>query len=174
MKQVDWALGHQRQNGWFPKCCLTDPERPLTHTLGYALRGIVEAHLATQRSQYLDAACRTANGLLQAFAPDGRLAGRLTEQWQPAADWVCLTGTSQIAECLLVLSGLTNRDDYKRVAKSANAFVRRTMATTGPPEICGAVKGSFPIDGWYGRWQYLNWACKFMIDANRAELRLSQ
>jgi hypothetical protein len=55
---------------------------------------------------------------------------------------------------------------------AANSYVRRSLDTSGPPEVRGAVKGSFPIDGWYGKWQYLNWACKFMIDANRAELRL--
>ena len=173
-KQIDWALGHQRANGWFDHCCLTDSRNPLTHTLGYTLRGIVEAHLTTRNDYYLDAACRTADGLLQAFNPNGRLAGRLNERWQPAANWVCLTGTSQIAECLLLLSGLTARLDYKQAGKVANAFVRRTMMVGGPPETRGAVKGSFPIDGWYGRWQYLNWACKFMIDANRAELNLSQ
>jgi len=168
--QVDWAIGHQRPNGWLDKCCLTDSANPLTHTLGYGLRGIVEAYVSTREAKFLEAACRTADGLMGAFEPDGRLPGRLNEHWQPAADWVCLTGTSQIAESLLMLSGLAKRDDYRRVALRANAFVRRTIIVDGRPEIRGAVKGSFPIDGWYGRWQYLNWACKFMIDANRAEL----
>jgi len=174
VKQVDWALGHQRPNGWLNKCCLTDHNNPLTHTLGYALRGVIEAYLTTKTSKYLDAACRTADGLARAIEPNGRLPGRLNEQWEPAANWVCLTGTSQIAESLLLLSGLTGRKDYKDIATSANAYVRRTMIVEGSPEVRGAVKGSFPIDGWYGRWQYLNWACKFMIDANRAELKLAQ
>ena len=88
--------------------------------------------------------------------------------------YVLLTGTAQIAESLLLLFSLTGQNNYKDIAKKANAFVRRTMIVDGPPEICGAVKGSFPIDGWYGRWQYLNWACKFMVDANRAELQVNQ
>ena len=171
--QVDWALGHQRPNGWFAQCCLTDPQNPLTHTLGYALRGVVEAYIATGDEKYLNAACLTADGLLRAFEPDGRLPGRLDEEWRPAADWVCLTGASQVAESLLLLSDRTGRDDYKRAAKRANSYIRRTVAMTGPPEIRGGVKGSFPVDGWYGRWQYLNWACKFTIDSNLAELRFS-
>ena len=61
-------------------------------------------------------------------------------------------------------AGLTRRS-------RANSYVRGSMLTDGTPEIRGGVQGSFPIDGWYGKWQYLNWACKFMIDANRAELR---
>jgi hypothetical protein len=169
--QVRWALGFQRSNGWFDKCCLTDHQHPLTHTLGYALRGIVEAHLATRNASFLNAACRTADGVLRAFEAGGRLPGRLTADWQPATDWVCLTGTSQIAECLFLLADLTRREDYRCAAESANAYVRKTIAIAGPHEIRGGVKGSFPIDGWYGRWQYLNWACKFTVDANRAELR---
>jgi hypothetical protein len=172
--QVRWALGHQRANGWFDNCCLTDTDNPLTHTLGYALRGVVEAYLSTQDQEFLEAACRMARGVVRAFGPDGRLAGRLTSQWRPAAGWVCLTGTSQIAESLLLLFDVSKCDDFRNAACAANSFVRRTLATAGPPEIRGGVKGSFPIDGWYGRWQYLNWACKFMIDANRAELRHAQ
>jgi len=169
-KQVDWALGHQRLNGWFAHCCLTDTRNPLTHTLGYALRGVVEAYLSTGAEEYLAAACRTADGALSAFEPNGRLAGRLDDCWRPAADWVCLTGTSQIAECLLLLAGPAKREDYRRTALKANSFVRRTIDVSGSPDTRGAVKGSFPVDGWYGKWQFLNWACKFTIDANRAEL----
>jgi hypothetical protein len=172
MRQVDWALGYQRSSGWFDKCCLTDHERPLTHTLGYALRGIIEAYVRTRETRYLEVARLSCDGLMKAIEPDGRLAGRLTENWKPAVEWVCLTGTSQIAECLLIVANLDNREDLKRAGMAANSYVRRSLDTSGPPEVRGAVKGSFPIDGWYGKWQYLNWACKFMIDANRAELRL--
>jgi hypothetical protein len=108
---------------------------------------------------------------MSAMSPDGRLPGRLDEHWRGQADWVCLTGSAQFAESLFLLSGPARRDDFRTAASRANSYVRRTIATGGPNEIRGGVKGSFPVDGWYGRWQYLNWACKFMIDANRAELR---
>ena len=38
----------------------------------------------------------------------------------------------------------------------------------------GGVKGSFPVDGDYGAWAYLNWAAKFCIDANLLELELAR
>jgi hypothetical protein len=173
-RQVDWALGFQKPNGWFADCCLTDTQNPLTHTLGYALRGVVEAYVSTGQQRYLAAACRTADGLLSAFEANGRLPGRLNDRWKPAADWVCLTGTSQIAESLLLLAGLARREDYRRTALSANSFVRRSVDIDGLRDIRGGVKGSFPVDGWYGKWQFLNWACKFTIDANRAELKHSR
>jgi hypothetical protein len=173
LRQVDWALGHQADNGWFAKCCLSDPEIPLTHTLGYALRGIIGAYSASKDERYLIRACRTADGLMQALNKEGRLPGRLNAQWQPAADWACLTGTVQIAQCFLLLHKATGRDDYLRAGLAANAFVRRTISLNGPPEIRGGVKGSLPVDGGYGQWQYLNWACKFAIDANREEIGLA-
>jgi hypothetical protein len=67
----------------------------------------------------------------------------------------------------------TGREEYRRSGVAANAFVRRTVSIDGPPEIRGGVKGSFPVNGAYGRWQYLNWACKFTIDANREESMLT-
>ena len=39
------------------------------------------------------------------------------------------------------------------------------MNLDGPPEIRGGIKGSFPIDGQYGQYEYLNWAAKFFADA---------
>lgn len=172
LRQVDWAISHQAPNGWFPDCCLSDPRRPLTHTLGYALRGVVEAYLVSRDERYLRAAVRTADGLRSALGADGRLPGRLDAQWRAGADWVCLTGTSQIAHCWLLLYRAIGRDGYLHAARRANAWVRRTVAMSGLPEGRGAVAGSFPVGGEYGRWQYLNWACKFTIDANREEMLL--
>jgi hypothetical protein len=173
LKQVDWALGNQAVNGWLAKCCLDDPMHPLTHTLGYALRGVVGAFLASRQERYLQAACLTADGLLTALRDDGALPGLLDAQWRPAADWVCLTGISQIAHCWLLLYRETGHDKYRHAGLAANAFVRKTIVIDGPDDIRGGVKGSFPVNGSYGTWQYLNWACKFTIDANREEIRLA-
>jgi hypothetical protein len=43
------------------------------------------------------------------------------------------------------------------------------MRVDDPQETRGAVKGSFPIDGGYGRFEYPNWATKFAIDSYTAE-----
>jgi hypothetical protein len=50
-----------------------------------------------------------------------------------------------------------------------NGFVRRTVAVDGQHETRGGVKGSFPVDGDYGTFEYLNWAAKFFIDSNELE-----
>src|SRR5215468_6125771 len=166
---VRWALRQQRDNGWLANCCLTDPERPLTHTLGYALRGIIEAFRYSNDEMYLMAARSTADGLLSSLQPGGRLPGRLFQTWTAAADWVCLTGAAQVAHCWLMLYGYTGDVRYRDAGLAANAYVRRTIRVQGHPAIRGAVKGSFPIDGSYGSYEYLNWAVKFFVDSNILE-----
>ncbi len=171
---VNWALRHQRENGWFEDCCLTDASQPLTHTIGYVLRGVVEAYRFTNEDSYLRAAIRTADGLLTASGKDRFLPGRLSAGWRGTVDWACLTGTSQIAHCWLMLYQYTQDVRYRDAAYAANRYVRRTMKIDGPLETRGAIKGSFPVSGEYGAYQYLNWACKFFIDANMLEREIRQ
>jgi hypothetical protein len=169
LANVRWALRHQHANGWFAHCCLTDPRRPLTHTIGYVLRGVIEAYRFTGDRALLDASRRTADGVMAAMQPDGFLAGRLDHEWRPRVRWACLTGTVQIAACWLLLHRVTGEARYLSAAAAANRYVRRTVRTDGPPDTRGALKGSFPVHGAYGRYEYLNWAAKFFIDANLLE-----
>jgi len=172
LRQIDWALTKQRENGWIADCCLTDPSMPLTHTLGYALRGILEGYALSGEPRLLAAARRTADALLSALRPDGFLSGRFRSTWQPAAEFACLTGTVQIAACWLILFRATSDPRYLEGARRANSFVRRTVRVEGPSDIIGGVKGSFPVSGWYGAYEYLNWAAKFSIDSNLLEMDL--
>lgn len=172
LKQVRWALTKQRSNGWMADCCLTDPSKPLTHTLGYALRGIVEAYRFSEEDIYLEAAMNTADGLLSAVQPDGFLPGQLNPDWTAAVDWACLTGAVQIAHSCLMLYQVTGKESYRDFGYLLNQYVRQTIDVEGAPETRGGVKGSYPIYGAYGRYEYLNWAVKFCIDSNLCELDL--
>ena len=174
LRQVSWALAKQRPNGWFADCCLTDSHAPLTHTLGYALRGILEAHLYAPAQCPLDAAIALADALLARQEPDGRLSGRYDASWRPHVRWACPTGIAQIAICWLRLFELSGVPKYRDAACKANRYVRRRVRLDGDPDICGGVPGSFPVDGGYGPFQYLSWAAKFCIDANLLEMDLDK
>jgi len=169
LSNVLWALSLQQDNGWFNKCCLEDASQPFTHTLGYALRGVLEAYRFTKRPDFLSASRKTADGLLKAIGNDGFLPGRLDSDWRARVPWVCLTGSKQIACCWLMLYQFTGDTRYRDAAYLVNRYVRRTIKIDGPPETRGAVKGSFPIYGDYGPYSYLSWACKFFIDSNMLE-----
>jgi hypothetical protein len=174
MSNIRWALSLQDKNGWFDKCCLTnDPSSPLTHTLGYVLRGLLEAYRFSRDPDLLNASIKTAHGLLKAIRlPDGFLPGRLNKNWRGTVRWSCLTGTVQIAYCWLMLFKYTGDNPYREAALGANRYVRRSMKTHGPLESRGAIKGSFPVYGDYGAFEYLNWACKFFVDSNMLEKKL--
>ncbi len=172
LKQVRWALTKQSENGWFASNCLEQPAQPLTHTIGYVLRGLIEAYRFSGEADLLVAAKKTADALLKVIEADGRIAGRLDHNWKPTVDWVCLTGTVQIAACWFLLHNIIGKDEYIEAAKRANRYVRRTIHLTGDPDVVGGVRGAFPVNGDYGRFEYLNWAAKFCIDSNLMEFDL--
>jgi len=165
LKNLRWATGKQRENGWLEDCCLTNPSAPLTHTLGYAVRGLLEGYRFNSDPALALAARRTADALLSKLGNDGFLAGRFNSDWSAATDSACLTGTVQIAHCWLLIFEDTGEPRYLDGARRANAYVRRTVRLDGPEGIRGGVKGSFPIDGDYGPFEYLSWAAKFLIDS---------
>jgi Prenyltransferase and squalene oxidase repeat len=170
MANVRWALSSQRTNGWLARCCLDDPTQPLTHTLGYALRGVLEAYRFSGERDLLDAARKTADGLIGALGEDGHLPGRLRSDWSAAVNWACLTGVAQVATCWLLMFHHTQETRYRDAAFMANKFVRRAIRIEHPLETMGGVKGSFPIDGDYGQFEYLNWAAKFVADSLMLEI----
>jgi hypothetical protein len=169
---ITWAISRQRGNGWMEDCCVENPDEPLTHTLGYALRGMMEGHRYTGCADFLAAARALADGLLTVLGDDGFLAGKLRSDWSPAVTWSCLTGTVQIAHSWLMLFQITGETAYRDAGFRANQFVRRTISLGGSPEIRGAVKGSFPVNGNYGPYEFLNWAAKFFIDSNLMEQKI--
>ncbi|MCX6835084.1 MAG: hypothetical protein NTW07_08125 [candidate division Zixibacteria bacterium] len=174
VKNVRWALKSQRPNGWLEKCCLENNAEPLTHTLGYALRGFLEAYASTGSSEFLIASQRTADGLLKAMRQsDGYISGRLDDNWRAAVPWSCLTGSAQIAISWLKLYEILNETRYLAAARLANSFLRRTIRFDGDQNTIGGVKGSHPISGDYGAYQYLSWACKFVADSNLLEMKLA-
>ena len=168
MRQVRWALTRQTDNGWFSDNCLDWPEAPLTHTIGYALRGLIEAWRwscwkGDEDATLLAAAIRTADALAGCIDEAGRIPGQLDRNWKSAASYVCITGNAQIAACWHLLAGPAGRADWAELARRATGFARRTISDYGVP-------GSYPVDGAYCRLQYPNWAAKFLIDACQMEL----
>jgi hypothetical protein len=172
LANVGWALARQESNGWFRDCCLSDPAQPLTHTLGYVLRGVLEAFRFSGEKSFLIAAQRTADGALSALRPDGFLPGRLDSSWQGTVSWSCLTGTVQMSHCWMMIYQMTGEQHYREAAFAGNSYVRRTLKLNGALETQGAVKGSFPISGGYCSYEYPNWAAKFFIDSNLLEQSL--
>lgn len=173
LANIRWALTQQTEAGWFENCGLSSNDAPITHTIAYTVRGVLAGWLRSKDPLLLEAARRTADAVAPRVADDGRLAGAFHRDWSEAATWVCMTGSSQLAECFIILHEATGEARYRDVARRLNRFVRARIRIDGPAGERGGVKGSFPTFGDYGPFRYLNWAAKFTIDSNLAERRLA-
>jgi len=160
------VAGRQRPNAWFPECCLSDPSRPLLHTLAYAVRGLLEGARVLDDGALLDSAKRAAAALAARVRDDGWMAGRYAADWQPRASWSCLTGEAQMANNWMRLFHLTGEQNWLDAVPRVIAFIKRTQnLRSGNPGLRGGIKGSAPVNGEYGRYEVLNWATKYFVDA---------
>lgn len=167
-----WAISVALPNGFLPHNCLTDNPAPLTHTLAYSIRGLLEVGVATGNDRYLDHAIRMADAIAAQQRPDGALPGRYDADWQPAARWTCVTGNAQLAIDWWRLGRITGDSRFARQAIAASRFNMRAQGLElRDPRRRGGLKGSHPIDGGYMTWRYPNWAAKFFADALMLELR---
>ncbi len=173
IKNIEYRLKFQGKNGWFRDNCLYDPENPLVHTVCYALRGILEAGFLLNDDRYITAVRVAADHILLKIDDEGYLGGRLNKNWQSSVKYCCLTGNAQLAIILLKLFQYTNQNEYLTGARKLITFLKTSQnCTTSDYDIRGGIKGSYPFNGPYGRFQILNWATKFFIDAMLLEERI--
>ena len=96
---AEWAARQARPNGWNTGNCLTpqSDDRGLTHTIAYAMRGLLEVGHAAGRADLVDLAVIIGRAVAAAQRDDGSIPGYLGPNWQPKGAWSCLTGNSQMA-----------------------------------------------------------------------------
>jgi len=165
-KNIEWSLAHQNSNGWPRHCCLIDPTKPLTHTLGYYLRGIIEAYRYTGDPKYIESSMRMSRGIRDLVQDDGFLPGRIGSDWSQQSAWSCLTGSVQIAACFFLITKILGSDcNLLGPAKALNKYVVNTIKKNGPVGIRGGVSGSYPLSGAYNPYMFLNWSAKFAVDS---------
>jgi hypothetical protein len=166
-----WALGQQRRNGWLANCCADDAAWPFTVTIATAIRGFLEAHRLGHVLRHLDAAVMAGWALVAVQRrEDGSLPGRLNDKWEAAVLWSGLSGDAQAAICWMALFDATKDPAFLTAARAANRFIRRTLPVTADADQAGGVRGSFPIDGDYGRFRYVTLGAVHAIDSNMREL----
>src|SRR2546430_1687442 len=106
------AASLQAGDGWVPHCCLTDPERPLLHTLAYAIGGLLEGGRLLGDARLLSAAKGAARALAGTVRADGWMPGRYRADWSAAVRWSCLTGQAQMANNWIRLAQITGQREW--------------------------------------------------------------
>jgi len=160
------AAERQAENGWLPSCCLTDPERPLLHTLAYAIRGFLEGGRVLGDARLIGAAERAARALAATVRTDGWMPGRYRSDWSPAVSWSCLTGQAQMANNWMRLAEITGDRKWLDPVPAVLRFLKGTQNRgSREPGLRGGIKGAWPVGGDYGAYEVLSWATKFFADA---------
>lgn len=165
-KQLHAVVRLQHANGWFPHCALTDPDRPLLHTLAYTVRGLLEGGRVLEDALLLRRAALAAEALATCVRADGWMSGCFDQDWRPMASWSCLTGEAQMANNWLRLVEITGDQRWAEPVPRVLRFLKGTQnRASANPGLRGGIKGSAPVSGDYGRYEVLSWATKFFADA---------
>lgn len=171
VRNVDWALTQMHPNGWLENNDLEDNENPLTHTIAYATRGILEVGLIAGNANFVDAAKRIAGAVANIQRRDGALPGRLDSEWKAAARWSCVTGNAQMAIIWQRLAMEAGDPSWKSAAERVNQFNLSIQDLDAADRgIRGGIPGSHPLKGGYMKRRYPNWAAKFFMDALMLQL----
>ncbi len=165
-KNIEWTLSNQLDNGWFSQCAFIRNELPITHTIAYTIRGILESGVILNCQEYIEKAKKPADALLVSQKEDGSLSGFFDSGWKGVTSWSCLTGNAQISIVWLRLYQITNNKKYLSAATKAITYLKTLQDIKASNKgIRGAIKGSHPIWGGYNPFNYMNWMTKFFVDA---------
>ena len=171
LRNLDWALAQQGESGWFANNAFMPGREPFTHTIAYAIRGLLESGVLLGSSRYVEAAVKAARALANAQQADGWLAGTYDANWAPRARYCCLTGVAQMSINWTRCTQATGAVELRSNARKALSFLKRSQRLDDRDEVAsGSIAGSAPIWGAYSRFEFPNWAAKFFADALMMDL----
>ena len=170
-RNLDWALSQQTESGWFATNGFTPGQIPFTHTIAYAIRGLLESGVLLNDVRYLNAARNAATAMAGVQRLDGWLAGTYADGWVPSSSYCCLTGVAQMCLNWLRLAQEGISPELREPARRGLEFLKRNQRLNdSDAAIRGGIAGSAPIWGGYSRFEYPNWATKFYADALMMEM----
>ena len=173
IRNLDWALGQQKANGWFENASFDPYPSPLTHTLAYTIRGFLESSLLLQEDRYLASAEKAALALLKQEKKHGVLQGVYDADWSPEVSWRCPCSIAQVAIIWMIFYQIQADQTFLEAASRANRWIMQHQYLEAPePGIQGAIPGPVPIEAPYLQYSYVNWAAKFFADSLMMEMRL--
>jgi hypothetical protein len=178
VKNIKWVLAQSKSNSWFGYMGFTLTEKPLTHTIAYTLRGLLECAafvdetLSKEIREHVVKASEQIKAKFISINDGGKnltrgfLPGTFNDDWDSQETYSCLTGNVQMAIIWIKLYKLFGDKSLLDVALQNIDRVKSTQnLTSGNPGIKGGVAGSYPIWGKYTNFGYPNWAAKFLADA---------
>jgi hypothetical protein len=187
VRNIRWVLAQAKTNAWFDHMGFTQTEEPLTHTIAYTLRGLLECSSLVDenlKNEILSLVVKATDQIknkyksIQSGGPDtsrGFLPGTFNSEWDSKATYTCLTGDVQMAIIWMKLYKIFGDKSSLEIALKNIEQVKSTQNLTSKNEgIRGGVAGSYPIWGKYTNFGYPNWAAKFLSDAIMIKMSLTE
>ncbi len=167
---IRWALGLANDNGWISQMSFAENCSPLTHTIAYTLRGLLECSLMfdeEMRSRITALVSKAGKAMIDRYdLSRAFLPATLDSRWQSKDKSTCLTGNAQLAIIWFKMHAITGDDIYRKNAIYLIDRLKKTQFLDHPhPGIRGGIAGSYPIWGRYAMFAYPNWAAKFFADS---------
>jgi hypothetical protein len=185
-RKILWVLSQAKENGWFEWMAFYKDEIPLTQTIAYTLRGLLESSYILEgeiKQKTQNIITKASLEIMRRYELHKKdpyslpffLPGRFNDKWKSEVKFSCLTGNAQIA-CLWLKLYLINND-----ARLLNASLKiidqlkiMQSINSSNPGIRGGIKGSNPIWGDYFKFGYPNAAAKFFSDALMLQEKIMQ
>lgn len=175
-KHILWVLAYAKDNGWLDRSSFTVNRPPFTHTIGYALQGLIESavYLEDIKPDILTLVQKACNSMMlryelnkpNPYSFPRYLPATLDEKWMSQDKYSCITGNLQIAIVWLKMYEINNDARLLNAALKIIDQCKAVQALDSKDSgIVGGIPGSKPIWGRYQSYGYPNWAAKFFVDA---------
>ncbi len=164
-RNIEFAIRLQQPNGYFLDNGFDAVGVPYTHSMAYAIKGVLEASTITGNEKWLQVTEKSYAPLLPLIKKDGFLFGQIDEDFNSTSNYCCLTGNSQLSVIGFKLYSLTGKEEYRQAAGLLIDYVKDKQVKSDVPSLSGGVTGSWPISGSYCPYEIPNWSVKFFIDA---------
>ena len=169
-RHLDWTLAQRRPNDWITLAGFDDEQHQadeaFTHTIAYALAGILSTAETLGRSDGIAAANAAAERLARRLELSRFLPGLIGSDWRGRSRYACLTGNCQMALIWFRLHSLSRNLPLVNAALKAIDLVKLAQPMgNSNPGLFGGIPGSDPVHGSYIEGAVPNWAAKYFIDA---------
>ncbi len=164
LKNIDWVISRQENNGFFLNASFTIKDNPILHTLVYILEGLLHAFRITKKEYILKAILKNAEQFKDInLNREIILYSQYDENYNVTDKSKCVTGLAQWAGVCLELYEITNDEAYLKLAVRTLYYLKSKQIKDGV-NTKGGFTGSVPFYAYYGAGKLLNWNNKFFID----------
>jgi len=169
-RSLDWILDRVGPDGWIDRMAFSAEHTPWTHTIGYALRGLLRSAdlVGGERGERCvraaeECALRIA-GLETDLLP--LVPGEIGPGYAANAGYACLTGDAQMAIVWLDLADRRGDEALRRrCVDMVDRLVQLQVSQPLEPAAVGAIPGSWPLTGGFEPLAFPAWSVKFFADA---------